>query len=183
MSRPLISVNGTSPENHLPTHTRRMGREAKQTSPFIYHFPRLTKIAPENELHLCVALIFLSPLLVQKQRWLTRMSFFLLLFVWFFFNFITFYVTRLTHRRYWSVLCCLCSHKIWFFPVNEKQLSFWNICCILSFLSNMILRCFSVYFIMLGISKLYLLSYILDKNCPVQFSVFLFMALICCLYL
>lgn len=34
----------------------------------------------------------------------------------------------------------------------------------------MILRCFGVYFIMPRISKLYLFSYMPDKNCPGWFS-------------
>lgn len=62
----------------------------------------------------------------------------------------------------------------------KTEFSFWNICCIFSFLNNnnMILRCFGVYFTMPGISKLYLFSYTLDKNCPVLFSLPVFMVLI-----
>lgn len=80
-----------------------------------------------------------------------------------------------------GLLCVVPSHiKCKTYSCQWKtEFSFWTISCIFSFLNNnMILRCFGVYFIMPRLSKLYLFSYMLDKNCPVQFSLPAFMVLI-----
>lgn len=67
------------------------------------------------------------------------------------------------------MLCVVPSHrKCKTYSCQWKtESSFWTISCIFSFLNNnMILRCFGVYFIMPRISKLYLFSYMPDKNRP-----------------
>lgn len=82
-------------------------------------------------------------------------------------------VFNLLYTRGIGLLCVVPSHrKCKTYSCHwQTEFSFWTISCIFSFLNNnKILRCFGVYFIMPRISKLYLFSYMLDKNCPGWFS-------------
>lgn len=131
----------------------------------------------ERELCLCATIVVLTPFQAQKQRQLSRLK------IWAFkkdlytqegfFN--------LFYTRGIGLLCVVPSHrKCKTYSCHWKtESSFWTISCISSFLNNiMILRCFGVYFIMPRISKLYLFSYMLDKNCPGWFSLPAFTVLI-----